>query len=326
MELEICEADFSDPSHCAGIVEVLDSYASDPVGGGKPLSPEVRARLAPALRDHPSALVLLAFSDRRPVGIAVGFFGLSTFQARPLLNIHDLAVVPECRGRGVGRALLEAAEARALGRACCKLTLEVQDDNRRARALYESFGFADFAIGDSAPTRFLTKPLGAPARASAAGKRQAMARAGLEADIRELEPGDLDALLEAYGHLHPEDDPLPPRDELELLWERICADPALIYIGAFDGPTLVATCTAAIVPNLTRGARPYAVVENVVTHPAFQRRGLGSAVLQELLSRCWAAGCYKVMLLSASQRGAAHEFYERNGFDKHAKQGFVIRR
>jgi GNAT superfamily N-acetyltransferase len=80
------------------------------------------------------------------------------------------------------------------------------------------------------------------------------------------------------------------------------------------------------VPNLTRGARPYAVIENVVTHPDLRRTGLGSSVLQELLSRCWEAGCYKVMLLSAAERGAAHEFYERNGFDKHAKQGFIIRR
>jgi ribosomal protein S18 acetylase RimI-like enzyme len=169
MELETCEADFSDPVHCAGIVEVLDSYAKDPVGGGAPLSPDARARLVPALRDHPTALVLLAFADRRPVGVAVCFFGLSTFQARPLLNIHDLAVVPESRGRGVGRALLEAAQDRARRRRCCKLTLEVQDNNQRARALYESFGFGDFVVGDSAPTRFLAKPLDPPARSRAAG-------------------------------------------------------------------------------------------------------------------------------------------------------------
>jgi hypothetical protein len=50
-------------------------------------------------------------------------------------------------------------ERRARSRGCCKLTLEVQDDNRRARALYESFGFADFVVGDPAPTRFLCKPL-----------------------------------------------------------------------------------------------------------------------------------------------------------------------
>jgi ribosomal protein S18 acetylase RimI-like enzyme len=110
------------------------------------------------LRAHPTALVLLAFVGAEPVGIAVGFFGLSTFAARPLLNIHDLAVVPAHRGKGVGRALLREAETRARERGCCKLTLEVQDTNVRARGLYASFGFEDFMIAGSA-TRFLSKPL-----------------------------------------------------------------------------------------------------------------------------------------------------------------------
>ncbi len=118
----------------------------------------------------------------------------------------------------------------------------------------------------------------------------------------------------------------PEIRELARLWQEICTDPGLVYVGAFDGPRQLATCTAAIVPNLTRGARPYAVVENVWTDPASQRQGLGSAALQELLSRCWAAGCYKIMLLSGAHRGGAHEFYERNGFDKHAKQGFILRK
>jgi ribosomal protein S18 acetylase RimI-like enzyme len=147
-----------------------------------------------------------------------------------------------------------------------------------------------------------------------------------EVDVRELVEADLGALLEAYRDLHPDDDPLPSDERVDELWREACADPRLIYLGAFDGARLLATCTAAIVPNFTRGARPYAVIENVWTHPRCRRRGLGSAVLRELLSRCWAADCYKVMLLSGSHREAAHAFYERNGFDKHAKQGFVIRK
>ena len=146
----------------------------------------------------------------------------------------------------------------------------------------------------------------------------------ISAEIRELSRGDLEALLEAYANLHPEDDP-PPAVELDRLWENICRDRRLIYIGAFSGPKLVATCTAAIVPNLTRGARPYAVTENVWTHPEYRRQGLGSAVLQELLTRCRTARCYKIMLLSDSRRGGAHEFYAHNGFDRHLKQGFVIK-
>lgn len=158
MDARITAADFDDPAHGAAIVAVLDSYASDPVGGGEPLSDGVRAALVPGLARQPHALVLLAFEGATAVGIAVCFFGFSTFRAKPLLNVHDLAVVPARRGRGIGRALLAAAEERARAAGCCKLTLEVQDGNARARAVYERFGFTDVAVAGSI-TRFLEKRL-----------------------------------------------------------------------------------------------------------------------------------------------------------------------
>lgn len=157
--IEVRRAEYDDPVHRAGIVDIVDSYAGDPVGGGKPLAERARADLVAALRDHPASRVFLAFADGAPVGVAICFEGLSTFRAEPLLNIHDLAVLPDWRGGGIGRALLTAVEEWARAAGCCKLTLEVQDDNARARGLYESFGFADFVVGGPAPTRFLTKPL-----------------------------------------------------------------------------------------------------------------------------------------------------------------------
>jgi ribosomal protein S18 acetylase RimI-like enzyme len=159
MNLHVREADFDDERDAEAVIAILDSYARNPLGGGQALSPDVRERLVPALRAHPTSLVLLAFADDEPAGIAVCFFGLSTFRARPLLNIHDLAVLPQYGGRGVGRALLAAVEDRARREGCCKLTLEVRDDNTRARAIYQRFGFEDFVVGKSAPTRFLSKPL-----------------------------------------------------------------------------------------------------------------------------------------------------------------------
>jgi ribosomal protein S18 acetylase RimI-like enzyme len=156
VNVRVREADFDDDADVNGFIEVLDSYASAPVGGGRPLAADVRQRVVPLLREHPTSLVLLAFVDDEPVGIAVCFFGLSTFSARPLLNIHDLAVLPTHQGKGVGPALLVGAEDHARRRGCCKLTLEVQDDNMRARGVYRRFGFEDYALG---PTRFLTKPL-----------------------------------------------------------------------------------------------------------------------------------------------------------------------
>jgi len=154
MKLRIREADFADARDADAITTILNSYAMEPVGGGRPLPQDVRERLVPALRNHPTVLVLLAFEAETPVGVAVGFFGFSTFRARPLLNIHDLAVLPADRGKGVGSALLSAAEEHARRRGCCRLTLEVLESNSGARALYRRFGF-----DDSTASRFLVKPL-----------------------------------------------------------------------------------------------------------------------------------------------------------------------
>ncbi len=159
MTVETRLANLDSTADAAAIISVLDSYASDPRGGGNPLSAEVKARLIPGLKSHPTTRIWLAFDAGQAIGLCVGFLGFSTFQAQPLINIHDLAVVPGRRGGGVGRALLTAAETYARNSGCCKLTLEVQDDNHPARTLYERFGFRDVVYGDSGPTRFLGKPL-----------------------------------------------------------------------------------------------------------------------------------------------------------------------
>ena len=159
MTIEVRLANLDSATDAAAIVAVLDSYASDPRGGSTPLSAEVKARLIPGLATHPTTRVWLAFDAGQAIGLCVGFMGFSTFRAQPLINIHDLAVVPGRRGGGVGRALLTAVEQHARDAGCCKLTLEVQDDNHPARLLYERFGFRDVVYGDSGPTRFLGKAL-----------------------------------------------------------------------------------------------------------------------------------------------------------------------
>jgi ribosomal protein S18 acetylase RimI-like enzyme len=160
LSIEIREANLADEAHAAGLLAVLGDYAADEMGGGAPLDAAVRRRLVPALREQPQALVLLAFSDATIVGLLTGFFGFSTFAARPLLNVHDLAVLSDFRGRGIGRALLAAAEERARARGCAKLTLEVREDNARARGLYHERGFRDFELaGASYRTLFLSKAL-----------------------------------------------------------------------------------------------------------------------------------------------------------------------
>ena len=158
--MEIIRADLENPAHCEGFLSVLASYAEDPMGASRPLPGAVHERVVSGLRAHPTTELLLAVEDERTVGIAVCFVGFSTFRARPLLNVHDLAVLPKFRGQGIGRRLLAAAEERACALDCCKLTLEVLEHNERARGLYASFGFGDFAPG-AAETRtlFLEKML-----------------------------------------------------------------------------------------------------------------------------------------------------------------------
>lgn len=141
MEFEILQADLKNSRHAAGLLEILDAYARDPIGAGKPLAADVRRRLIPALDRQANALILLATRAAQPVGAAVCFVGFSTFAARPLLNIHDLAVLPDHQGQGIGQALLAAVEDRARRLGCCKLTLEVRSDNDRAQRLYERVGF-----------------------------------------------------------------------------------------------------------------------------------------------------------------------------------------
>jgi ribosomal protein S18 acetylase RimI-like enzyme len=158
--VEIVEADLDRPDHQQAVLDLTDAYAADAMGSGRPLPTVVRAALVPGLRNHPTTLIFLAYQAVRPIGIATCFRGFSTFAARGLVNVHDLAVLPGYRGRGVGRELLAAVERKARALGCCKLTLEVQEGNRRARALYESAGFAQAVYAeDAGGALFFSKPL-----------------------------------------------------------------------------------------------------------------------------------------------------------------------
>jgi len=153
-----------------------------------------------------------------------------------------------------------------------------------------------------------------------------LANAADAAVVRTLAVHDLNALLALYTELHPEDPPVA-RDLLEQTFARMLASSFLVQMGVFAADTLVSTAQAVIVPNLTRGARPYAIIENVGTAHAHKRRGYGALCIQALVAHCWDAGCYKVSLTSGVSRAAeAHLFYDALGFDRHAKTAFVLTR
>lgn len=147
-ELNIIEADFSNQKHSEAVLFVTNEYAKDPMGLGKPLPEKVRKNLINEIKKFPVWFSLLAFYDEQPAGIANCVYSFSTFSAAKVINVHDLAVLRTFRSKGIGEALIGAVEKKAKQTDCCKVTLEVREDNR-ARNLYERMGFK---YGD--PTMF----------------------------------------------------------------------------------------------------------------------------------------------------------------------------
>lgn len=139
--------------------------------------------------------------------------------------------------------------------------------------------------------------------------------------IRALGLDDLLSLLGLYAQLHPQDSVRPG----VAVARAAFAHPGLTHWGGFEDGQLVASCNLALIPNLTRGGRPYGVIENVVTDGARRGQGKGRALIEHALQQAWAAGCYKVVLTTSRKDPAVLAFYERCGFDRHDKTAFVAR-
>lgn len=144
-------------------------------------------------------------------------------------------------------------------------------------------------------------------------------------ETRELKTTELEELLDLYSHMHEADDPLPERNVVEEVWCQIQSTPHFTYFGTFDDRNLVSSCTLSVIPNLTRGCRPYGVIENVVTHSGYRCRGFGGTLLRHALSCAWRKGCYKVMLMTGRKTEEVYRFYETVGFDGDAKQAFLAK-
>jgi ribosomal protein S18 acetylase RimI-like enzyme len=159
-KITVREADLADPDQAAALVEMLDAYMRDPMQGGAPPSEQVKRELIPGLRAHPACYVFFALRGDKPVGFAICFPGFSTFNAQPLINIHDIFVEASARGAGIGTLMLDRIEAKARSMNGCAITLEVREDYHRARGLYCKFGFERAAVGaQRVPMEFWRKGL-----------------------------------------------------------------------------------------------------------------------------------------------------------------------
>lgn len=145
-DLLVRRAEYTDPADGAAIVMLLDAYASDPAGGGEPLSDFAKANLVRELALRPQAFSILAFDGDAPVGLVNCIEGFSTFKCKPLVNVHDVAVLASHRGRGIAEQMLALAETIARERGAVKMTLEVLSGNAPAVKLYTRIGYAGYQL------------------------------------------------------------------------------------------------------------------------------------------------------------------------------------
>lgn len=144
-------------------------------------------------------------------------------------------------------------------------------------------------------------------------------------DVRLIKEEELEKLLALYRFLNPDDPELKVDRDLEHHWRQILSDPNLYYLVIEEDDSLVCSCALTIIKNLTRSARPYGLIENVVTHEGYRRRGYGTAVLKKAMEIAVENNCYKVMLMTGRKEESILRFYENAGFDRGEKTAFIVR-
>ena len=143
--------------------------------------------------------------------------------------------------------------------------------------------------------------------------------------VRHIQKHEMKELLSLYKYLNEDDPELGDNRQMYELWEDILNDPGQHYLVTEVDGKLVSSCVLVIIKNLTRGARPYAIIENVVTHENYRNKGYGTRLLKKAQEIAKENGCYKVMLLTGSKKEETLNFCEKAGFSRGLKTGFIIR-
>jgi ribosomal protein S18 acetylase RimI-like enzyme len=140
-KIEVIVGDIRNKEHQQAMLSQLDLYMQDPMGGQGPLSENLAAEILSGLLVQPNYLFFLAKLNNQYAGLANCFVNFSTFKARQLINIHDFAVAPQFRQKGIGKELMRGIFSFARKNHFCKVNLEVRHDNPNAQNLYKSLGF-----------------------------------------------------------------------------------------------------------------------------------------------------------------------------------------
>ena len=140
--------------------------------------------------------------------------------------------------------------------------------------------------------------------------------------VREIQENELNELLELYIHLHETDIPEQSKT-LADTWETIINDKNHHIIVAEENGKLVSSVVCVIIPNLTRNVRPYAFIENVVTHSDYRKQGYATACLNYARDIAKKENCYKMMLLTGSKDESTLNFYKQAGYNSADKTAFI---
>ncbi|MEO1641132.1 MAG: GNAT family N-acetyltransferase [Pseudomonadota bacterium] len=138
--------------------------------------------------------------------------------------------------------------------------------------------------------------------------------------LRPLTAADTDDALRLYNELT-----FGPKTNDRAGFASVLAHPGTRVFGALDKGRVVAMLTLHVLPNVTWDARPYALIENVISAKSHRKRGIGKRLMQHAIAAAWASDCFKVMLMTGKKRGA-RGFYEAAGFSSEDKTAMVIRR
>jgi ribosomal protein S18 acetylase RimI-like enzyme len=146
MNIKIIKVDYSSDKQKNELSLLLNSYAEDLMGGSKSLEEYVINNVANELAKRPHAFSVICYVDKKAAGLVNCFELFSTFNCKPLINIHDVIVLKEYRGKGLSHKMLKKVEEIAIEKRCCKLTLEVLSNNEIARSSYKKFGFSAYEL------------------------------------------------------------------------------------------------------------------------------------------------------------------------------------
>ena len=140
---QIIPCDFTNPDHCKAEIDLMREYMTDEMGGCEPLTDELNNKLIEGLKNATNALIFLAVYKNEFVGLTNSFINFATFSVKKFINIHDVIVKKEFRGKGIGEKLIHENIRYAADNGFSKVTLEVRNDNNKAQNLYKKLGFND---------------------------------------------------------------------------------------------------------------------------------------------------------------------------------------